>query len=53
MTGRSSLTLEELHVLSYLDQLPKKVPFKQIVRVFIFPHPCDDLFGMYIFIVFV
>jgi len=45
---RTSLTQEDLYVLSYLDQLPKKLSSKKIIGVFRSFHPRDDLFGMYV-----
>jgi len=45
---RASLTQEDLYVLSYLDQLPKKLSSKKIIGVFSSYRPHDDLFGMYV-----
>jgi len=45
---RASLTQEDLYVLSYLDQLPKKLSSKKIIGVFSSSRPRDDLFGMYV-----
>ncbi|QCE00853.1 hypothetical protein DEO72_LG7g2144 [Vigna unguiculata] len=39
--------IEDLYVLSYLDQLPKKLSSKKIIGVFSSSRPRDDLFGMY------
>ena len=35
-------------MLSYLDQLPKKLSSKKIIGVFSSSRPRDDLFGMYV-----
>jgi len=45
---RTSLTQEDLYVLSYLDQLPKKLSSKKIIGVFRSSHTSDHLFGMYV-----
>jgi len=47
---RESLTPEDRHTLSYLDQLPKKLSSKKIIGVFRSSHPRDELFGMYVYL---
>ena len=45
---RTSLAQEDLCVLSYLDQLPKKLSSKKIIGVFSSSHSLNDLFSMYV-----
>jgi len=45
------MTLEYLHVLSYLYQLPKRLPLRNFFKVFLSFYPQDNLVDMYVLII--